>query len=188
MGCVVCGSEGMHAKGLCNTCYANAYYKANRDRILSSCKELSYAHGAKPASENKQCSAFLGVHVAERVLSKVFKDVKAMPPNHPGYDFICSKGKKIDVKSACIYTRPKWSGSWNFVINKNKVADFFLCLAFDNRKDLNPLHIWLIPGVIINTLVGAGISESTLPKWDEYKLDINKVITCCDSMKQKPRH
>jgi hypothetical protein len=123
------------------------------------------------------------VHVAEQVLSKVFKGVEQMPYGHKGYDFICNQGKKIDVKSACTQTHDRKSDSRTFMIRKNKIADYFLCLAFDNREDLNPLHIWLISGHIINHLIGATISESTLSKWDEYKLDIDKVVKCCDSMK-----
>ena len=107
-----------------------------------------------------------------------------MPYGHKGFDFRCNKGKQIDVKSACIRTRHDLSDSWGFHISRNQIADYFLCIAFDNRKDLNPLHIWLIPGIIINHLTGISISESTLPKWDEYKLDINKTVTCCDSMKE----
>ena len=108
-----------------------------------------------------------------------------MPYGHKGFDFFCNKGKKIDVKSACIYidNRGNRSDSWSFHIHRNSIADYFLCLAFDNREDLNPLHIWLIPGHIVNHLKGATIAESTLSKWDEYKLDINKVATCCNSMK-----
>ena len=142
------------------------------------------AHGIKPASENKQCPSFLGVHIAERVLSKVFKDVKKMPPNHAGYDFICNRGKKIDVKSACTRTCDKSNNRWDFGINRNQIADYFLCLAFDNRENLNPLHIWLIPGHIVNHLKSATRAESTLSKWDKYKLDIDKVVKCCDIIKQ----
>lgn len=202
-----------HAHGMCRRCYnakyrdehreeisqhKKEYYAAHREEISQSTKEYRaanrdkcrertrgcyYKHGGKPASENKQCPVFLGVHVAEQVLSKVFKNVEQMPYGHKGCDFICNKGKKIDVKSACTRVRDKCSDNWAFMIRKNKIADFFLCLAFDNREDLNPLHIWLIPGNIINHLMGASISESTISKWDEYKLDIAKVTTCCDSMK-----
>ena len=49
---------------------------------------------------------------AERVLSKVFKNVIRQPHYTPGFDFICGRGFKIDVKSACMRT----SGSWMFHI------------------------------------------------------------------------
>ena len=93
-----------------------------------------------PMSENKNCTLYLGVHIAENVLSKVFKNVDRYSSNNKGFDFICGKNYKIDVKSSCIRN----GNFWTFIINKNKVADYFLLIAFDNREELNPLHIWLI--------------------------------------------
>ena len=107
-----------------------------------------------------------------------------MPYNNKGFDFICDKGYKIDVKSSCFLTsRPNM---WAFKIRYNTIADYFLCLAFDNRKDLNPAHIWLIPGHIINHQTCASISKSTLDRWHEYELidKLGEVMTCCDAMKQ----
>lgn len=209
--CKECGEDLKHeAHGLCRKCYyakyrvehrevISQYYAEHRGEILQSKKEYRvehreeikqsgkeyrYAHGGKPASENKHCSAFLGIHIAEQVLSKVFKDVKKMPYGYRGYDFICIKDKKIDVKSACTKAHDRWSDNWHFNISRNQIADYFLCLAFDNREHLNPLYIWLIPGCIINHRISATISKSTLSKWDEFKLDIGKVVQCCDSMKQ----
>jgi hypothetical protein len=115
-------------------------------------KHLRHVTGRqKPMSENKDCSLFLGVHVAERVLSNVFKNVQRMPQNNPGYDFICSKGYKIDVKSASLCKiLDKKHGSviwrWNFHIRNNTIADYFLLIAFDDRENLNPMHVWLIKG------------------------------------------
>lgn len=202
--CKSCGEDLKHyALGLCGRCYNKQYsakywstnrkellqsrkehYMSNHDSMQASARKYSYTRGVKPASENKQCSAFLGVHVAERVLSKVFKDVEEMPYGHEGYDFICNKGKKIDVKSACTQTRDRQGDNWSFHIRKNQIADYFLCLAFDNREDLTPMHIWLIPAKLVNHCISASISESTLSKWDEYKLDINRVVSCCNTMKQ----
>ena len=199
--CKECGEDAKHhAFGLCSRCYKakywnihkeelkqknKQYYESNQDKCRERDCRYRRAHGGKPASENKQCAAFLGVHVAEQVLSKVFKDVERMPANHAGHDFICNKGKKIDVKSSCTHTPDNHTDRWVFTIRKNKISDYFLCLAFDNREDLNPLHIWLIPGIILNHLGSASISESTLSRWDKYKLDINKVISCCNTMKQR---
>jgi hypothetical protein len=58
-------------------------------------------YGAKPLNENRDCSQYLGIHIAERVLSNIFENVKRLPLHNHGYDFICNKGYKIDVKSAC---------------------------------------------------------------------------------------
>lgn len=129
--------------------------------------------------ENSRCSLYLGVHVAEQVLSHVFKDVVVMPLCNRGYDFICNGGKKIDVKCACLGFR----GNWQFKINRNTTADYFLCLAFDNRDDLNPLYAWLLPADKYNHLRGTAICPSTVGKWEEYRLDISKVLECCDQIR-----
>ena len=136
------------------------------------------------ASTNHNCSIYLGVVVAERVLSEVFKNVERMPQGNKGYDVVCGSGYKIDIKSAC-HTKNEHT-RWAFKIKRNQVADYFLCLAFDNREDLNPQYVWLIPASVVNHLMGAGISISTLDKWAEYELTdkLDDVISCCDTMKK----
>jgi hypothetical protein len=155
------------------------YYELNKDKIHKRQQAYRRACGMKPMSESKECGLFLGVHIAEGMLSKLFKDVKRMPHGNKGYDFICSNGYKIDVKSAC---RRK-HGDWAFHIDRNTTADYFLCIMYDNRTDLNPLHLWLIPGEVVNHLITTGVSESTVGKWSEYEIEINKSTKCCDSMR-----
>jgi len=174
---------------ICKTCLTRRsmlYESKNRDRVNKRKNEYRYKIGIRtPMSENKACSKYLGCHVAERVLSKVFKDVEVMPPNHPGYDFVCNKGKKIDVKAGCIkHTNAANTMGWQFHIDKNEIADYFLCLAFDNITDLNPLHMWLLPAEKFNHLTNAGISINTVDKWNKYKLDIDKVIECRNIIKE----
>ena len=166
----------------CKSCHsrrASIWNRNNREKAMASSTRWNRKNGAKPMSENKECSSFLGVHVAERVLSRVFKDVERMPMNNTGYDFICNKGKKIDVKSACINSRKAWC----FNIAYNEVADHFLLIAFDNRYRLNPMHLWLLPGHVINHKKSIWMYPSTLKKWDEYRIDIDRAVSCCDSMK-----
>lgn len=142
------------------------------------------ANGGMSMSENVDSSMFLGVHVAEQVLRHMFKNVVQMPYGNHGYDFICGKGYLVDAKASCMIIRDRHSPCWKFTIRKNKIADYFILLAFDNRNDINPLHIWMIPGDVINDSTGVSIATTTLDKWDEYRLDIDKVITCCNAMKE----
>lgn len=158
-----------------------AWRKANPDKNREQWTRYTRKKGYQSLNKNKKCTLFLGVHVAERVLSHVFKDVERMPNCNRGYDFVCNRGKKIDVKSSC---RRK-NNAWAFHINKNRIADYFLCIAFDNREDLTPLHVWLIPGEVVNHLISAGISSGTLSKWNDYLLDISKVVTCCDTLRDQ---
>lgn len=131
---------------------------------------------------NRECTSFLGVHVAEQVLSKLFKNVERTPYGTPGYDFRCGKGYKVDVKGGCLGNNTP--NRWLFKINKNKIADYFLCLAFDNRYDLNPIHVWLIPCEILNDKVCTSISKYKTDRWSEYEQPLNKVLKCCDVMKE----
>lgn len=95
--------------------------------------------------------------------------------------------KKIDVKSACSEKGIKNGEKiWPFKINKNKIADYFLCLGFDNRQKLNPIHLWLIPGNLINKHSSLRISDNIFSKfsgWEKYELDITKVIEKCNFLK-----
>lgn len=164
--------------------YQRLYVKNNTEKTKANSARSRLKHGHLPMSENRECSSFLGIHVseqaAEHVLKRLFDDVVRMPFNNPGYDYICDGCQKIDVKGGCIV---KNRTAWVFIINNNIVADYFLCFAFDNREDLNPLHIWLIPGHVLNHLTGTGISQSTLHKWAEYERPIYDAIMCCDEIR-----
>ena len=163
----------------CSTERSRQWRKANPEKHKTQWTRCSRKQGYQPFNENKKCPLYLGVHVAEDVLSRVFKNIQRMPMNNQGFDFMCGKGYKIDVKSSC-FTK---NGVWHFTINHNQIADYFLCLAFDSREDLNPLPLWLIPGGMLNHLAGTSIGKSTIHKWDAYKLDIDKVTACCNVMK-----
>ena len=162
--CAVCGEYKQHrGKGMCSKC------RQREHRIR------------KPTAKrpmNKKSGNYLGCTIAEKVLSNVFKDIKVMKPCNPGFDFICSKEKKVDVKSSCI-----GKNGWIFGIRRNTTADFFLCIAFDNRKSLIPLHLWLIPSSEVRDKVTVGIRPTTIHKWDEFRLDISKTLQCCDEMR-----
>lgn len=94
-----------------------------------------------PLSESKDTSLYLGVYIAENILSEIFENVTKMDYGFSGYDVICKRNYKIDVKSSCFNKREK---RWIFTIRKNKLADYFLLIAFDNRENLEIKHMWLI--------------------------------------------
>jgi hypothetical protein len=133
---------------------------------------------------------YLGVVVAEKVLSTMFKQVERMPNNTSGYDFICGKGFKIDCKSACLRKQANCRDSYyySFGIKRNKDADYFLCLGFDNRQSLNPVHVWLIPGKDVNHLTKIVITDNPklLKKWECYERPLEKVADCCDQLRDSP--
>jgi hypothetical protein len=162
------------------------YYEKHPDKHIEKQKKNDIRrrkNGILSMSENRECAAYLGIHVAERVLSKVFKNVERQPNNTTGFDFICNRGKKIDVKSACLCYGKRGNPRWTFQTNYNKIADYFIFLAFDNRKNLTPMYVWLIPADILNTKSGAGITIKTLDKWNQYSIPIDKVAACCDVLR-----
>jgi hypothetical protein len=161
---------------------SNLWHKKNPEYFK---KQNQMRH--RPMAEAKDCALYLGVVIAEKALSKFFKHIKRMLPNNPGFDFLCNKDFKIDVKSSCIKYAKDCSPRWQFAIRKNKIADYFLLIAFNDRKNLEPQHVWLIPGEVINEKINITIVnvEKTLNKWAEYEKPLDKVIACCNKMKKK---
>ena len=147
---------------------------------------VEYRHSRginRPLSEAKETPAYLGVYVAERALSKFFDNIQRMPTNNPKFDFLCGRGFKIDVKSSCL-RRGERKACWEFEIKRNEIADYFLCLAFDNREDLNPMHVWLIPGKMVCHLRMLAIcgGPKSLSKWTKYERPMDSVVACCSVM------
>jgi len=97
----------------------------------------------KPMNENPECSAYLGCYIGEPILEYIYNIIERKQYGNIGYDYLCNKNYKIDVKAVCLDTT---KNRWEYHIYKNKVADYFLLLAFDNRHDLNLLHVWLFKG------------------------------------------
>ena len=132
-----------------NYCAKKGGYEDNAERQ----REYRYNTGqCMPMSENKDCAQYLGIHIAERVLAHIFKkeNVERKPYGNPGYDFICGKGKKVDVKSSSLYTD---RNGWKFRIEYNDIAEQFLLLAFGERpeddENPKPMRLWLIPNDVI---------------------------------------
>ena len=182
---------------ICKECkkeYMRLYQERNRDKINAQQRlrrkdnpekykanwtTSNRNRGQLPMNKNKKCSSYLGVYKVERLLKHFFNDVVVMPYGNHGYDFVCNNGKKIDSKSGCIL---KNGNGWQFRINYNTTADYFWCVAFDNRKDLNIIHIWMLPGDKFNHLSAASISPSTLDKWAEYEQPLDKIMDCWNEM------
>lgn len=180
----------------CTIKRSREYYQTHRKERSEKGKEYRQKNldkirerkGHKPMYENKLCSSYLGVFIAERLCRHLFKDVEVMPYGHTGYDIICNKGKKIDVKSSCTRFLDGDHPHWVFEVDHNIIADFFICVAFDNRINLNLLYMWMIPGHEVNNQGKASISPSTVHKWDEWKRDIDDAKLCCTEMKTNVKH
>ncbi len=143
-------------------------YSKNPENTKKLARERHYKNGAKPNSENKTCSQHLGIHIAESMVESIF-DVERAPTHQPGYDFINRVGETIDVKAST----KRASGNWFFNIRQNTIADYFLCIAFDNGK---PVHMWMIPGIEINTKIALSVSPSTTDKLKEYEKVIPSIL------------
>ncbi len=174
----------------CKEC-KRIWYDQNRDAINIRVREWRHKNNAlgaqkhpsnlnRPLEEARDSAAWLGVYIAERALYKFFDHVERMPYGNPGYDFVCAKGYKIDVKSSCLHLEGSRQGHvyWSFAINYNKIADFFLCLAFDDREELKPMHVWLIPRSRVNGMKHLSIAQSTTNKWIEFEKPLDKISEC----------
>jgi hypothetical protein len=112
-----------------------------------------------------------------------------MPINNPGYDFECKKGYKIDSKASCESKRKdtRGRGMWDFAINRNEVADYFVLLGFSSREDLSINHLWVIPGNVLRGKLNIRIfnTEKSLAKWSEFEKPVDKLVKCCNSLKDR---
>lgn len=131
-------------------------------------KEIYYNNGTRsPPSENEYCSDFLGKYIGEELFKQFLEKVMFEFVNKigkgsgdKGIDFLCTypmqgfidiynhlklemdKEYRIQLKIRCLTYRDKRI-YWNFRIDYNKNADLFILCGFDNRKELNILHIWI---------------------------------------------
>ena len=181
-----------------NYCAKKGGYEDNAERQ----REYRYNTGqCMPMSENKDCAQYLGIHIAERVLAHIFKkeNVERKPYGHKGYDFICGKGKKVDVKSSSFHS---YMNGWLFQINNNEIAEYFLLLALSERyygvvaddEKLKPMCIWLVPkdAIFIRRggtkefwdRVGIWIKNTPegLREFEKYELKegLEHLIECCE--------
>lgn len=175
----------------CIPCYkirVKEWEVAHPERVKEIGRNKSYRKRGVlgPMSQNKDCALYLGVVVAERVLANMFSHVERMPNCNRGFDFICGKGFRIDCKSSAMRCH-RGDYYWMFAIDRNIIADYFLCLAFDDRDSLNPLHAWMIPGEVVSHLKRLAIpaTEYGLNKWSQWERQITRVVECCDQLKSK---
>jgi hypothetical protein len=125
----------------------NEYVKENRnvwaqdkgyDNYNDRRNENDWEKGKRlPMSINEDCSLYIGVYIGEIRISEIFDNVKIMPPNNIGFDWICGKGYRIQVKTTTLT-----DGRWPFCIRYNDRTDYFLLVALD--INLSPTHLWLI--------------------------------------------
>lgn len=102
-------------------------------------KERYYNRGDHtPAEELDKGPFYFGIYIAEKYIIKTFDNPKHMPPNNPGFDWICKNGHKIDCKACCLA-----EDKFHFNVRWNNIAGYFVLSAWDNVESLNPLHVWI---------------------------------------------
>ena len=152
-------------------------WKTKKDQTPSQCPKCQ-AHRYQNPLPPEHCSLFQGL-LAEHIAVCIFDDVKRMPIQNAGFDYWVD-GKRVEVKSSSIEPTPTGT-RWHFGINHNTSADEFLIVALDNRTNLRPMHIWLIPGNLINHLKGLSIQNSLygMNQWKEYEIIGDKFYKVC---------
>ncbi len=174
--------------------------KNNCKQIYEFCKheyrntKSSYVRkDTKLININSNCSSWLGVSVAENevalfVLKELYDETQKMLNGNKGYDWLCNKSIKIDVKSSCL----EGNVTWRFGIDLNKIADYFLLIAFDNRKSLDILHMWLIRsnetirGRKLNEFTGLGIYkyDEKVKEFERYRLPEEMICNAKETCKK----
>lgn len=114
-------------------------YDNNSERV----KVTRWEQGIyEPMEFNQDCSSYFGIYIAEKYIIQTFEDPIKMPPNNPGFDWLCKNGLKIQCKARCIGYRSCCDSSiFEFLINRNKIADWFILSCWDNRDSLIPLLV-----------------------------------------------
>lgn len=118
-------------------------------------------------SENKDCASWLGVNegepLFEKFLKKIFEYVEKTDYLDGGIDFNCKKPRQefinkyphlelnklrdeectLQLRIRCLtfYKNCDWSG-WKFNLDNNN-SDFTILCGYDNRDNLEPVHIWM---------------------------------------------
>ena len=176
--------DGLH--NWCKDCvkeYDKTYRETYREKLNKCVREHHYKHGSKPMSENKECPAYLGCYINERILQHVMPNAVLMDYCNPGYDLVCGKGYLVDAKASVTRYEKNKGPYWNFMIRKNTTPDYFLLTAYKDRESLDICHMWLIPGSVVNDKMGVTISLSRIHKWDEYQIDHTEALSCVTEMK-----
>jgi hypothetical protein len=187
--CTKCGINKPEEAFSKNTHISDGLNRKCKECISKTARDRLHKLGVyNPYYANPTCSQYLGVHVAERVLVATFNKVDRAPLNTPGFDFVCGRGYKVDVKSACRQPQHESKNTrWSFNIRKNMVADYFICLAFDHRNTLVPEHVWIIPSDKVSHLTGLSIADSSasLKKWSGFEKPVDGVASACDHLRSQ---
>lgn len=128
-------------------------------------RNYRYENGIQePMDSNGKCSSNFGVFIGEGIFEKylltIFEHVKKMDYGNPGFDFVCKNVRqefidkypqfklrkdeeyRIQLKVRCLINHCG-SVQWIFNIEYNNKADYFILAAWDDRNNLNLLHLWL---------------------------------------------
>ena len=121
-------------------------YEDNKDHILFDIQIRRWKNEVcSPQWENENCATYLGVEIGERIVGRFVIPIlvgnieKEMPYGNPGYDFVTVDRVRIDVKAGCL----KYNEKLCYTIHYNNIANKFLLIGFDNRTNLNVIHMWL---------------------------------------------
>ena len=134
-------------------------YKDQSERVMQDLYEKGIC---VPSSEDENLSQYfgnLGELLFKKFLNTIFENVERMKYTNYGFDFICdnvtnefinkypifkletNKEYKIQIKARCRRIYGKYI-RWDFPIRYNN-ADYFILIAFDNRKNLDIIHTWI---------------------------------------------
>lgn len=166
-------------------CAQRIGFKDRNDRQRDWQKPYTWRKGwNEPASENENCSSWLGVEIGEKIIGRYILPIllgkikEEMPVAGYPFDFVLEDGTKVDVKVRCLIDDYKWL----YEVSYNNKTDYFLLIAIDNREDRNIVDIWLIHK---NDNVQYGHSYSIRKEfWDRTGFSVCKSERCIKKLEK----
>ena len=151
------------AHSLCKSCYDKAWRADNPELVKRYRDKSADKNGGKRYHINKECTAFLGVHIGERLAARIL-GVEPTTYHDGGVDFILDDGSSVQVKASMVKDN---RDVWEFQLNSD--ADKYLLMAFVEKSLTGLWKAWLIPTNIL-TSRHTSVTRNTCNKWSKYEV------------------
>lgn len=130
--------------------YIKKWQGENKERVKEYKENYRRKNGRISMEDRPDCSNYLGIYITQRKIANIILPIilghviEEMSLYNVGFDFICKNDKgtqNVEVKG-----RRLIDNKWWYSVLYNKLADYFLFIAFNNENSeekLKVLHVWL---------------------------------------------
>lgn len=140
-----------------------AGFKSEADRYREHNREYSWITGRTNPLEFDEELHFGDIteEFFKEFLLNCFESVRRTGYNDDGIDYFCNnpqeefigkypqfrleRNKKYNIQhmARCLRYRQNRTPNWNYYVNYNDKVDYFILSAWDDKDDLNILHVWI---------------------------------------------